>query len=138
MIETIAVNEDMAGAYENAGKELWIYQGWFSKNKFHLDVEEKLTIFCETNKMYCTVSENDNQQFIPISKTLEYGFCCPYTIKEVDVFVNASKEVFEGEFTKTLQGRVCLEWRVPEIATEMLVDAFKKFIKEHNIDGYGL
>ena len=138
MKKIITVNENMADAYENAGKELWIYQGWFSKNKFRLDAEEKLTVFCETDKMYCTVPEEDNQLFIPVAKTLEYDFYCPYTIKKVDVFVDESKGVFEKEYTKTLQGKVCLEWRDPERATEMLVEAFKKFIKEHNIDDHGL
>lgn len=138
MKKIITVNENMADAYENAGKELWIYHGWFSPGKFNFDVEEKLTVFCETEKMYCTISEKDGQQFIPVAKTLEYDYCCPYTIKKVDVFMDESKDVFEKVFTKTIQGRVCLEWRDPERATEMLVDAFKKFIKEHNIDDYGL
>ena len=130
MKKIITVNESIADAYKSAGKELWVFQGWFSKNHFSLNIEEKLTVLCETDKMYCTVSEKDNQQFLPIAKTLEYDFCCAHTVNHVDTFI------VEG--FKKLEARVCLEHNDTYRATEIMVEAFKKFIKEHNIDDHGL
>lgn len=130
MKKNITVDENIADAYKSAGKELWVFQGRFSKNHFSLDTEEKLTVLCETDKMYCTVSEKDNQQFLPIAKILEYDFCCVHTINHVDTFFS--------ENIKELEARVCLEHNDTYKATEMMVEAFKKFIKEHNIDDHGL
>lgn len=127
MKNIITTTDEMIGHYKNIGKNIWVYSGLYSGNKLTIK-KEKLTVLCETEGEYCTISEFDKQEIIPVAKTMEFDYCCPYVVNNTHATMG-----YNG-----VECRTCLMEDNESKAKSLMAEEIKNFAKKRNIDCNGL